>query len=357
MLQIRTREEIDIFQMSKLLVKYNITAHISNQDIVLDGNISDELLIMLQNSIKIVSVQNYTDSDNTDVIKMPDSVPIIQDDDKKDKKVHHQKQILSPQIIKKYDLKYPFVEPGEVYWCDFGVPYEHEIGYMRPAIILKNLNNLSLPLAFVIPVTCTEINSEFAIKLNCFDEIIYNSNNHLSKEYAFIVLEQMRVIDKSRLREFIGTISNQVNESIEEFLIKLWDLYPNKNLVSINQKLSQQYLNLNIRQIELLSMVNIPEMIEINKANYTNKVKAEKFLKLFGFNINAVEVQYIYQAIIIASKTQNYTFNKLCELIANDSKYSKIEIERFINSGLKKQFNFKHSFAIDFIRLINNFLA
>ena len=115
MLQIRTREEIDIFQMSKLLVKYNITAHISNQDIVLDGNISDELLIMLQNSIKIVSVQNYTDSDNTDVIKMPDSVPIIQDDDKKDKKVHHQKQILSPQIIKKYDLKYPFVEPGEAY--------------------------------------------------------------------------------------------------------------------------------------------------------------------------------------------------------------------------------------------------
>ncbi len=359
MLQICTREEIDIFQISKLLVKYDINTHISKQAIVLDGNISDQLLIMLQNNLKIVSVRNYTDdSDNSDVIEMSDNVPIVKNNNKKDKKIHHQKQILAPQIIQKYDLKFPFVKQGEIYWCDFGVPYEHEIGYMRPAIILKNLDDLGWPLALAIPVTSTEIDSEFTIKLNSFNEIIYNSDNHmLSEGYGFIVLEQIRAIDKSRLREFIGTISHQVNESIKESLISFLDLYNNDHIVSRAQKLNQQYLNLNIKQIKLLSMVSLPEMIEIIKSNYTNKVKTEKFLKLFGFDTNAFEVQYLYQAIIIASKKQDYTFNSLCELIANDSKYSKTEIERFINSGFKKQFDLKSSFAFDFIRLINNLLA
>src|SRR5699024_3562297 len=133
---------------------------------------------MLQNNLEFISIQNYiSDSDNSNVIEKEDELSIIHDSSKKEK-IHHQKQLLAPQIIKSYNLKYSRVKHGEVYWCDFGEPYGHEIGYMRPAIILKKLDYLGWPLTIVAPISSQEVNSPFVIKLNCSDKITYNSDNH-----------------------------------------------------------------------------------------------------------------------------------------------------------------------------------
>lgn len=58
MLQLQLKE-LDICRVSKILAKYNIKASIANKTITLEGNISDELLSRLCNSITICTVQNF----------------------------------------------------------------------------------------------------------------------------------------------------------------------------------------------------------------------------------------------------------------------------------------------------------
>ena len=58
MLQIQTKS-IDIWRISKLLVKYNIKASITDSAITLEGDISEDLLSKLCNEINIIKVQNF----------------------------------------------------------------------------------------------------------------------------------------------------------------------------------------------------------------------------------------------------------------------------------------------------------
>ena len=58
MLQFKTKS-IDICRISKLLAKYNVKSSITDSVITLEGNIPDDLLTQLCDSININGIQNF----------------------------------------------------------------------------------------------------------------------------------------------------------------------------------------------------------------------------------------------------------------------------------------------------------
>ena len=59
MLQLQSKQ-LDICRIGKLLAKHNVNASITNKVINLYGEVSDDLLNQLYNSITICTVQNFS---------------------------------------------------------------------------------------------------------------------------------------------------------------------------------------------------------------------------------------------------------------------------------------------------------
>lgn len=190
MLQLHTKK-FDICRISKLLAKYNVKASISNQFITLNGEISNELLDELCNLITIYNVQNFDDV------------------------------ALEQKVIKKYDLLYPTVKRGEVYFCDFGEPYSCEQGYKRPAIVVQNdAGNLNAPTTIVLPCTtghkkCLPIHYYFTFSN---ENMIDYDAVRVKLERNIVMAEQIRTVDKSRLRKFIGTMTPEFIDKMQEII-------------------------------------------------------------------------------------------------------------------------------------------
>ena len=158
MLQLQTRK-FDICRVSKLLVKYKIKASISDQVITLDGEVSDELLDELCNGLTISNVQNFSSAVfplTLNESDLPKSDDIVSSSTKGESVVKETSShvALIPQITEEYDLLYPTVKRGEVYWCDFGEPYGSEQGYIRYAIVVQNdIANFNSSTTIVLPCT------------------------------------------------------------------------------------------------------------------------------------------------------------------------------------------------------------
>lgn len=110
-------------------------------------------------------------------------------------------------------------------------------------------------------------------------------------------------------------------------------------------------------QIQLLSLVDINELLKIAQSRDSDNVKAEKILKLFGFDMQKNGVQYLFKAIILSPKGAYFNLETLCDSVAKSEPNSeKDEIKRLIVARIKEQFNFRKAPTIDFIRLVNSFL-
>ena len=145
MLQIQTKS-IDICRISKLLVKYNIKASITDSAITLDGDVSEDLLSKLCNEINIIKVKNFISQESQETPEEdlslekkdaeypePKEDSELKEDPKPEEKSEDTKKeiTLLPQPLPEYDLIYSTVKRGEIYKCDFGEPYGHEQGGER----------------------------------------------------------------------------------------------------------------------------------------------------------------------------------------------------------------------------------
>lgn len=380
MLQLQTKA-FDICRISKLLVKHNIKASISNQVITLDGEISDELLGELCDGITICNVQNF----GGEVIPLiqketnyPESDEIVSTPTEvKDVAVKtHSDVVLAQTVIEKYDLLYPTVKRGEVYICDFGEPYGNEQGYKRYAIVVQNDDgNLHSPNTIVL--ACT---TEQKKKLPVNHHFIFSNENmidydviRVGMEQNTVMAEQIRTVDKTRLRKFLGTMTpkfmNKMQEIIdislnlqrqEKVITKTEKVYVDKPVyrdVPADTNAPKERKDLNMVQIQLLSLVDINELFKIAQARDSDKIKAEKIIKLFGFDMQKNGVQYLFKAILISPKDAYFNLETLCDSVAeSESDVEKDEIKRLIVARIKEQFAFRKSPTIDFIRLVNSFL-
>ena len=103
---------------------------------------------------------------------------------------------------------------GDVYYADLRPVIGSEQGGIRPVVIVQNdIGNLHSPTIIVAAVT-SKLN-----KANLPTHIELSADRYHMVRDSVILLEQVRTIDKRRLKERIGHLNdhlmNRVNEAIE----------------------------------------------------------------------------------------------------------------------------------------------
>lgn len=356
MLQLKTKT-FDICRISKLIAKYNIKANISNNVITLDGKISDELLTELCNVVTIYNVQNYN-SDGSNGITLSNSKT----------KDTISEVVLAPKIIEKYDLIYHVVKRGEVYLCDFGEPYGCEQGYKRYAIVVQNDDaNYRSHNTIVLPCT-TEKKKELPVHYS----FIFSSENmidydvsHVGLKENIVMAEQIRTVDKTRLLKFLGTMTNEFMDKIQEIIDISLDLSRQektvseiKNYIDVQaDNTHKEIKNLNIIQTKIMNEVDTNKLFEIIETEDSDNIKVEKILKLFGFDMQKKGMEYLLKVILISTKEEYFNLETLCDGIVKDKpNIEKDKIKMMIVARVKERFKLKKAPTIEFIRLVNSLL-
>ena len=342
MLQLQVKD-IDICRISKILVKHNIKASISNSQITLDGDISDELLTQIcgDSEMEIKAIQNFASEEASDI-----QMPIF---------------VQQPE----FDLLYPKVKFGELYLCDFGDPYEHEQGFIRYAIVVQNdFGNEVSPVTIVVPCTTQTkkvISSSYCTTFSSDNMIDYDIKKVGTRENA-IKIEQIRSVDKTRLRKYLGTLRPELMSKIMEKINKTIHLDEDSNnedykKISRKNEPIRYRKDINMVQIQLLSRVDIKKLIEISENSFEDEIKVEKILELFGFNFTQKGVKLLAKAILASPKDDYFNLETLAEIVSQDEVISREEIKRLIVARVKETLGFSKAPTIDFIRLINAFLT
>jgi mRNA interferase MazF len=106
------------------------------------------------------------------------------------------------------------VKRGDVYYADLSPVIGSEQGGVRPVLVLQNnVGNKYSPTIIISAIT-SQINKS---KLPTHIEI--NATEFGLSKDSVVLLEQIRTIDKKRLREKIGHLDdelmNQVNEALQ----------------------------------------------------------------------------------------------------------------------------------------------
>lgn len=105
------------------------------------------------------------------------------------------------------------VKRGDIYYADLSPVIGSEQGGVRPVLIVQNdIGNRYSPTVIVAAIT-SQINKA---KLPTHIEI--SSDEYGLNKDSVILLEQVRTIDKRRLKEKIGHISDELMEKVSEGL-------------------------------------------------------------------------------------------------------------------------------------------
>lgn len=105
---------------------------------------------------------------------------------------------------------------GDIYYVDFNKAFGSEQGGDRPAIILQNnIGNKYSPTTIVAPLTRKILKQNTHVFLPASDEIKYDST---------ILLEQIRVVDKKRLQNFLGKISSEKRQEVDRAICNTFNI-------------------------------------------------------------------------------------------------------------------------------------
>lgn len=254
----------------------------------------------------------------------------------------------------KYNLKYPRVKRGELYICDFGEPYGSEQGYKRFALIVQNnVGNYSSPTTIVVACTTkkkTKLPVHYQFNLSPSVMKDYNQKR-IGKEVDgnTILAEQIKTVDKKRLRKFVGTMTDEFMDEVQKVIDISLDL--KRDTVKSVQDLS-------IIQIQILAKANIEKILGVSKNIELDGIKIRRILELFGFDLETEGAQYLVKAICLATKADYIDLETLCEEISKEKHtLSKEKMKAIIVTTIKEKFNFETSVAIEFIRLISILLV
>ena len=387
MLQLQTKSN-DICRISKLLVKYNIKANITDSVITLDGDVSDELLTQLCGSININAVQNFISQEPLhvpkeasfikseehipiEVVDKPKSVEVIVVDETEKIETTQATPTLSHHLSD-YDLIYSDVKHGQAYWCDLGEASGSEQSGIRPVIVVSNIKAISFPTVIVIPCsTSVKVKFPNSYSFSFSPETMLDYHDGIDTRRTSALATKIQTVNKFQLREFIGTMTPEfmkkmqniidtvlcLNRDVKTVEKKVYVDRPVAKKAKVDPEVPKEHKDVNIVQIQLLSFVDINELLKISQSYSTDEVKAQRILELFGFDFKRNGVQYLLKAIITSPKDAYFNLETLSESVSRTEGIEKEEVKRLIVARVKETFGFRKAPTIDFIRFVNNFLV
>lgn len=185
MLQLKVKD-IDISRLSKILVKYSIKASISQDSIIIDGNIPDELIDQMCKDIDILGIHNFETA-----------------------------------CAQNTEVTYYSVKQGEVYWCDLVIPFGCEIGGRRPVIVVSNNSIATNPKCTIVTVVpCTTSLYEHPTQLNfeVSHETMVNYPKNWTNKPSSALTNQIRSVEKARFAKYIGQMTPDFMAKLQNVL-------------------------------------------------------------------------------------------------------------------------------------------
>jgi len=105
------------------------------------------------------------------------------------------------------------VKRGEIYFADLSPVVGSEQGGLRPVVVIQNdIGNLHSPTVIVAAITSRHSKHDLPTHIELASELC-----GLTKD-SVILLEQVRTLDKSRLRSRMGCVPDSVMKQIERAL-------------------------------------------------------------------------------------------------------------------------------------------
>lgn len=102
------------------------------------------------------------------------------------------------------------IKRGQIYYCDLSPVKGSEQGGYRPVLIIQNdIGNKYSPTVIAAVITTRKT------KANLPTHIWLNAECGLPKE-SMVECEQVRTIDKTRLKELMGQVSQEVMSEIDK---------------------------------------------------------------------------------------------------------------------------------------------
>ena len=96
------------------------------------------------------------------------------------------------------------IKRGDIYYADLNPVIGSEQGGTRPVLIISNdTGNRFAPTVIIVPIT-----SRVHTKAKLPTHTVVRNFEGLEKE-SIILSEQIRTVDKQRLREYVGTLSGR----------------------------------------------------------------------------------------------------------------------------------------------------
>lgn len=226
-----------ISEVAKIISKYPIQSTILSEKIVFNGEVPEKCineLLELGLTIESISTSEKSDHSAAKIYQYSDMSPSsISSKNGEQNRLSHaeiitRSQTHSTQITQNsdvYKVIYPTPKYGELYWVDFGSPFGYEEAYIRPALVVKS-GGVFKSITTVIPMSSQVENytdSSFTPIFTLTEENMENYiPNRLSPDkFSCLLVEQIRAVDNSRLRGYIGSLEptflNKLMDNVRNF--------------------------------------------------------------------------------------------------------------------------------------------
>ena len=105
------------------------------------------------------------------------------------------------------------IRRGDIYYADLSPVVGSEQGGIRPVLIIQNdVGNRFSPTVIAAAITSRESKAKLPTHIR-----VYADNSGLSKD-SVVLLEQIRTLDKRRLKEKMGTLNRNDMFKVDEAL-------------------------------------------------------------------------------------------------------------------------------------------
>ena len=105
------------------------------------------------------------------------------------------------------------IRRGDIYYADLSPVVGSEQGGIRPVLIIQNnIGNRFSPTVIAAAITSRESKARLPTHIH-----LYADNSGLSKD-SVVLLEQIRTLDKRRLKEKMGTLNSSDMFKVDEAL-------------------------------------------------------------------------------------------------------------------------------------------
>ena len=102
------------------------------------------------------------------------------------------------------------IKRGDIFYADLNPVAGSEQGGIRPVLVVQNnVGNKHSPTVIVVPISSVRKKNLPVHTQIRFSELLKNST---------ALAEQIRTVDRRRLREYVGSLDNEIMREIDEIL-------------------------------------------------------------------------------------------------------------------------------------------